>query len=61
MARRDAACGSQRDCAVVTMLAMDIGMAIGIAIYLETVFRPPGLGRLALAALAGEVEDTTCR
>ena len=40
---------------VVTMLAMDIGMALGVAIYLETVFRLPGLGRLALAALAGEV------
>jgi peptide/nickel transport system permease protein len=40
---------------VVTMLAMDIGMAVGVAIYLETVFRLPGLGRLALAALAGEV------
>ena len=40
---------------VVTMLAMDIGMVLGVAIYLETVFRLPGLGRLALAALAGEV------
>ena len=40
---------------IVTMLAMDIGMALGVAIYLETVFRLPGLGRLALAALAGEV------
>ena len=40
---------------VITMLAMDIGMALGVAIYLETVFRLPGLGRLALASLAGEV------
>ena len=39
---------------VLTMLAMDMGTALGIAIYIETVFQLPGLGRLALSALGGE-------
>jgi peptide/nickel transport system permease protein len=39
---------------VVTMLAMDVGMALGLAIYVETVFGLPGLGRLSLTALAGQ-------
>jgi hypothetical protein len=38
---------------VVTMLAMDGGMAIGIAMYVETVFGLPGLGRTLIRAEAG--------
>ncbi|MDX6476295.1 MAG: peptide/nickel transport system permease protein [Gaiellaceae bacterium] len=38
---------------VVTMTAMDAGMAIGIAMYIETVFGLPGLGRTMIRALAG--------
>jgi peptide/nickel transport system permease protein len=38
---------------VVTMLAMDIGTAVGIAVYVETVYQLPGLGRLTLSALSG--------
>jgi peptide/nickel transport system permease protein len=38
---------------VVTMLAMDAGMAIGIAMYIETVFALPGLGRTLITAEAG--------
>jgi peptide/nickel transport system permease protein len=38
---------------VVTMTAMDAGMAIGIAMYVETVFGLPGLGRTLIRALAG--------
>jgi len=38
---------------VVTMLAMDAGMAIGIAMYIETVFGLPGLGRTLIRAEAG--------
>ena len=38
---------------VVTMTAMDAGMAIGIAMYIETVFGLPGLGRTLIRALAG--------
>ena len=38
---------------VVTMVAMDAGMAIGIAMYIETVFGLPGLGRTLIRALAG--------
>jgi len=30
---------------IVTMIGMDAGMAIGIAMYIETVFGLPGLGR----------------
>jgi ABC-type dipeptide/oligopeptide/nickel transport system permease component len=33
---------------VVTMLGMDIGIALGGAIFTETVFGLPGLGRLAV-------------
>jgi peptide/nickel transport system permease protein len=35
------------------MVAMDVGMAIGIAMYIETVFGLPGLGRTMIRALAG--------
>jgi peptide/nickel transport system permease protein len=38
---------------IVTMTAMDAGMAIGIAMYIETVFGLPGLGRTVIRALAG--------
>ena len=38
---------------IVTMAAMDAGMAIGIAMYVETVFGLPGLGRTMIRALAG--------
>jgi peptide/nickel transport system permease protein len=38
---------------VVTMTAMDAGMAIGVAMYIETVFGLPGLGRTLIRALAG--------
>jgi peptide/nickel transport system permease protein len=38
---------------IVTMAAMDAGMAIGIAMYIETVFGLPGLGRTTIRALAG--------
>jgi peptide/nickel transport system permease protein len=38
---------------IVTMTAMDAGMAIGIAMYIETVFGLPGLGRTLIRALAG--------
>ena len=36
---------------VVTMLGMDIGIALGGAIFTETVFGLPGLGRMAVQAL----------
>ena len=36
---------------VVTMLGMDIGLALGGAIFTETVFGLPGLGRLAVGAI----------
>ena len=39
---------------VVPMLAMDLGLALGIAIYVESVFRLPGLGQLAVTALSGQ-------
>ena len=38
---------------VVTMVGMDAGMAIGIALYVETVFGLPGLGRTTIVALRG--------
>jgi peptide/nickel transport system permease protein len=38
---------------VVTMLGMDIGLALGGAIFTETVFGLPGLGNRALQALDG--------
>jgi peptide/nickel transport system permease protein len=39
---------------VVTMLAMDIGTAVGVAVYVETVYQLPGLGRMTLGAIAGD-------
>ena len=37
---------------IVTMLGMDIGVALGGAIFTETVFSLPGLGQTALNAIA---------
>ena len=36
---------------VVTMLGMDIGLALGGAVFTETVYALPGLGRTAISAL----------
>ena len=36
---------------VVTMLGMDIGMALGIAIYVEAVFDLPGIGGALVSAI----------
>jgi peptide/nickel transport system permease protein len=36
---------------VVTMLGMDIGLALGGAIFTETVYQLPGLGRTAIVAI----------
>lgn len=38
---------------VLTMLGMDIGTAVGIDLYIESVFGLPGLGRQTLLALQG--------
>jgi len=38
---------------LVTMLAMDIGTAVGICVYIEAVFRLPGLGLRTLIAMVG--------
>ena len=38
---------------VVTMLGMDIGLALGGAIFTESVFGLPGLGKVAVEALNG--------
>jgi peptide/nickel transport system permease protein len=38
---------------VVTMLGMDIGVALGGAIFTETIFGLPGLGRLAVNSTLG--------
>ena len=38
---------------VITMLAMDIGTAVGICVYIEAVFRMPGLGYETLQSLGG--------
>jgi peptide/nickel transport system permease protein len=36
---------------VVTMLGMDIGVALGGAIFTENIFQLPGLGRIAIVAI----------
>ncbi len=36
------------------MIGMDVGTAVGIALYVETVYQLPGLGRLTLSSLAGD-------
>lgn len=38
---------------IVTMAGMDMGMAVGIALYVETVFALPGLGRTTIVSLQG--------
>jgi peptide/nickel transport system permease protein len=40
---------------LVTMLAMDMGTALGISVYVETVFGLPGLGSLWLHSLGGQI------
>ena len=42
---------------LVTMTAMDIGTAVGIATYIEAVFRLPGLGLQTIRALSGVAAD----
>jgi peptide/nickel transport system permease protein len=39
---------------VVTMLGMDIGVALGGAIFTETVYQLPGLGRTAVVAIQAQ-------
>jgi peptide/nickel transport system permease protein len=39
---------------VVTMLGMDIGIALGGAIFTETVYQLPGLGQTALIGIQNE-------
>jgi len=39
---------------VVTMLGMDIGVALGGAIFTETVYQLPGLGRTVVVAIGNE-------
>jgi peptide/nickel transport system permease protein len=36
---------------IVTMLGMDIGLLLGGAIFIETVFALPGLGQTAIQAI----------
>ena len=36
---------------VVTMLGMDIGLALGGAVFTETIYSLPGLGRMSIQAL----------
>jgi peptide/nickel transport system permease protein len=38
---------------VVTMLGMDIGLALGGAIFTESVYGLPGLGKVAVESLEG--------
>jgi peptide/nickel transport system permease protein len=38
---------------VAAMVAMDIGTALGIALFIEVVYGLPGLGRLLIVALQG--------
>jgi peptide/nickel transport system permease protein len=40
---------------VVTMVAMDVGTALGIALFVEVVYGLPGLGRLLIVAVQGFV------
>jgi peptide/nickel transport system permease protein len=39
---------------IVTMLGMDVAMAVTLSIYVETVYDLPGVGRLALESLSGQ-------
>ena len=38
---------------ILTMLGLELGTAVGIALYVETVYGLPGLGRQSLQALSG--------
>jgi len=38
---------------VLTLVGMDVGLALGIALYIESVYRLPGLGLTTLGALSG--------
>ena len=38
---------------IVTMLGMDVGLALGGAIFTESVFGLPGLGKVAIESLTG--------
>jgi peptide/nickel transport system permease protein len=40
---------------LMTMVAMDIGTALGLSVYIETVFGLPGLGHLWLRSLSGDI------
>jgi peptide/nickel transport system permease protein len=40
---------------VVTMLGMDLGLMFGSAIFIESVFRLPGLGSMAARAARGDI------
>jgi peptide/nickel transport system permease protein len=40
---------------ILTMVGMDIGVALGISLYIEAVYGLPGLGHVALSALNGTV------
>ena len=40
---------------VLTLVGMDIGLALGIALYVESVYRLPGHGLTTLSALNGDV------
>ena len=40
---------------IPTMVRMDIGVALGISLYIEAVYGLPGLGHVALTALNGSV------
>jgi peptide/nickel transport system permease protein len=39
---------------VLTMVGMEIGTAIGMAIYIETAYQLPGLSSLAVRTMAGQ-------
>ena len=39
---------------IVTMLGMDVGLALGGAIFTETVYQLPGLGRTAIVAIGND-------
>jgi peptide/nickel transport system permease protein len=38
---------------IITMVAMDIGTAVGICVYIEAVFRMPGLGYTTIQSMGG--------
>ena len=44
---------------VITMLGMDVGIAFGGTLFIETVFDLPGMGQLLVSSLGGA--GPTCR